>query len=198
MKRILMFGVAVLVGVGVLLPAVPANTARAGGEDVLTYLSITSSGLQGRTYCSPYYSNENVEVVILGLSGFPYYYRTFNVVTDACGTVTVDLGTGFVSDPAGYNIWIKPLHYLAVGRSAQIVANQFNVYDCVCTYLGGDTQNDNIDNSLDYSAVQYYYGHSCGEPRYSSGADINGDCAVGATDFNLVRANFGHAGAERP
>jgi hypothetical protein len=57
------------------------------------------------------------------------------------------------------------------------------------TMSGGDADNNNIINALDFNIVKLDFGIS---DRWR--ADFNNDGVVNSSDFNILKVNFGHAG----
>ena len=61
--------------------------------------------------------------------------------------------------------------------------------------LGGDANDNNIVDAVDYTILRAAFGTSCGAPTYDARADFDNNCAVNSTDFGQLKANFAVLGA---
>ncbi|MFL5734825.1 MAG: dockerin type I domain-containing protein [Chloroflexia bacterium] len=59
----------------------------------------------------------------------------------------------------------------------------------------GDCNDDNVNNSVDFSILRSTFGKSQGQPGYDDRADFNGDLVVNAVDTALHKSSFGQSGA---
>ncbi len=111
--------------------------------------------------------------------------------TDANGFFTVSVG----SLASGTYSWrVKGAKWLANSGSVALTGAP-NTNAEMGLMRTGDTNNDNIVNTSDFSILKITFGKTIGDPGYDARADFNGDNAVNTTDFNLLKNNFGLEGA---
>jgi len=60
--------------------------------------------------------------------------------------------------------------------------------------LGGDVDDDNRINALDFATLSSAFGLGKGEQGFVAAADLNGDDRVGVSDFAILSKNFGKIG----
>jgi len=110
--------------------------------------------------------------------------------TDANGYLTLDIG----SLPLGtYNIRTKGPRNLAVCGSVTLIGDPATSVDAG-VQPGGDANDTNIVNAVDYNMMRGAFGTGYGQSNYDARADFDNNDVVNTTDFNLIRANFGSAG----
>ena len=60
--------------------------------------------------------------------------------------------------------------------------------------LGGDINNDNVVNAVDFALFKPAFGTSCCAPPYDPRADYDGNSVIQTQDFAIMRGNFGRSG----
>ena len=128
----------------------------------------------------------------LCVSGAP---DSYSVATDASGYFTATTGL-----PNGtYNWWIKRIINLANSGTLTIAHYQRAPGSAANLEMGtlraGDCNNSNDVSAVDFTMLKATFGKSSGQPGYDDRADFTGDQVVNIQDFNLLKINFGTAGA---
>ena len=109
--------------------------------------------------------------------------------TDASGYFTVPVGTL----PGGLYSWAaKDPIYLANGGVFTLTGGINNIE--MGLMRTGDCDDNNVDNSVDFSILRSTFGLSIGQTGYDERADFDGNQVIGATDFGLLKSNFGTGG----
>jgi plastocyanin len=115
--------------------------------------------------------------------------QVYSITTDANGTFTVTTGL-----PDGtYNWLVKGPMNLANSGTLNLLESLADVE--MGLLRAGDSNNDNIVGSTDFSMLRAAFGKQLGDPGYDGRADFNRDDTIGSIDFNMLRGNFGQGGA---
>jgi hypothetical protein len=130
--------------------------------------------------------------VDLYITGNATPIATFTTITNTNGQFTV---TGV---PVGtYNVKVKSPQTLARVKMTQALIAGGNTIN-FGMLLGGDANNDNSVDLLDFGALLLSYNKSPGNPGYDARADFNGDTDVDLLDFGLLLLNYNQSGEENP
>ena len=115
------------------------------------------------------------------------FTRTLNLNSD--GTYTL---TGI--SPGMYQVAIKGSKWLQVTQALD--ATNGNVSGFSATLPGGDANNDNRVDVLDFGVLVNAYGSAASDPNsgYDLTADFNGDGLVDVLDFGILVNNYGTMG----
>ena len=115
-------------------------------------------------------------------------------------TYTTTLGTdgSFVLPglpPAKYNLWVKGAKWLA--QVVSVDATGGNVSGITATLPGGDADNNNTVDVLDFGVLVNAYGtdSKVTGSGYDNHADFNDDGVVDVLDFGILVNNYGAIGA---
>lgn len=102
--------------------------------------------------------------------------------------------TQVISLPDGtYNWRVKGPKHLA--NSGSVVLNGASIINAEMGLMrAGDCNNDNSITVVDFNTLRPAFGRGQGDPGYDDRADFTGDLRVNASDFNLMRGNFGLVG----
>lgn len=99
--------------------------------------------------------------------------------------------------PGTYDIWMKD--DLTLARTAlNIPIASGNSSRFMGDLKGGDSNNSNSINILDFSILAATFGKSSGQAGYDARADFNGDGSITILDFSILASNFGQTGAAVP
>lgn len=105
----------------------------------------------------------------------------FDVSSNATGTVQITLPASMTVGSA-YDFFLKPKYFLGDYKSNQILTNPMSL--TYTTFKGGDINDDNMVNSLDFSLMNSKWLQS------DVAADINKDGVVNTLDFAYLSSNW--------
>jgi hypothetical protein len=143
----------------------------------------------------------DITVVLAGAVSDAFGRDVTFVMTDINGTVldTVVETVSFVNAAGSVYLTQVPAGVVAVSADTDwtLRTKQSAVYDAneqgtaALTLLGGDLNNDNLVDMLDFARLRYFLN------QVASEADINGDGSVNFADYSIVRANWYVSGNEQ-
>ncbi|MEM7798742.1 MAG: Ig-like domain-containing protein [Chloroflexota bacterium] len=178
---------------GILVDTDEPSTAAAGDPTCIPLAvgvgaeSFTGTiGLQGR---GPAPDPSLVVPVTMEVYSSGVLINTLNLTADQNGEFEVsNVAVG------SYTVFVKPEFFLARLESLVITAgsNSQNFGE----FLGGDVNNDNEVNIVDFSILASTFNLSDGDPGFIVGADIDGDDNVNLVDFSILATNFNQSGEE--
>ena len=96
--------------------------------------------------------------------------------------------------PLAYNVWIKGEKWLA--KTVPVDTTPGDATGINAALRGGDANNDNAVDVLDFGAIVNSYGSLQSDPTsgYDPTADFNGDGGVDVLDFGILVNNYGVRG----
>ena len=94
-----------------------------------------------------------------------------------------------------YNVWVKGAKYLAQVVAADL--SQSSVTNFRAALGGGDTNNDNTVDIMDFGVIVNAYGADVSDPTsgYDLNADLNSDGMIDVLDFGILINSYGEKGS---
>jgi hypothetical protein len=127
--------------------------------------------------------------VVLYPVGSDIPVATFTPVVNSGGTFSIN---GVAPDT--YQVAVKHTKYLQQVQT--LTLNSGTNSASFGELLGGDANNDNVADFLDFSVLVSTFDLAQGDAGYDARADFNGDNQVDFLDFSLLVSNFDIHGEE--
>ena len=166
-----------------------AGSSIASPADTPTAVLVAHMTWQGIAQPSSRNSTMTLTLTLRLVDGGPLITYP-NLTTDASGFLTVPVE----SLPAGtYNYRAKGYKNLARGGQVGLAGDPVTNVE-MGTMPAGDAVENNLVDAIDFSLLRNQFGH-CEQCLRDSRCDFNNDDVINATDFTLMKGNFGLGGA---
>jgi hypothetical protein len=173
----------------------PTGSDLASPADTPTALLVAHVTWQGISQPNSHNTTQTITLTLRLAGGGPYFDYT-NMTTDANGyfTVSVDtLGSGT------YNYRVKGPRNLSNGGSVVLAGDPVTNIEMGLMRAGDalttGPANFDVVNAADFIVLKNSAGRFCTFEHCDRRADFNNNDVIDATDFSLMKSNYGSSGA---